>query len=82
MKRGGKGTAAGAPTTTAAVLLLVAALLVLAASHADAAAAARRLGAADGAFPLPNGCSHGESNQGGECHGHSDVGTTGFRPTP
>jgi len=79
MKRGGKGTGAGAPTT--AVLLLVA-LLVLAPSHADAAAA-RRLGVAD-ALPSPNGCSYGESNQGGACHGHDDVGTTGFQaqPTP
>lgn len=77
MKRGGKGTGAGAPA--AAVLLLVA-LLVLAAPHADAAAA-RRLGAAD-SFPSPNGCSYGETNQSGACHGHDDVGTTGFQPTP
>lgn len=65
MKRGGKGTGAGA-----AKALLLLALLVLAASQVDgAAAAARRLGVADGE-PKPNGCTSDKNNSGGPCYGY------------
>ena len=62
MKRGGKGTGAGAATTA---VLLLALLLVLAASQADGAAAARRLGVP------PNECTYDPPKTGAPCHGHS-----------
>jgi hypothetical protein len=80
MKRGGKGTGAGAAT---AVLLLLALLVLAASQAADGAAAARRLGVA-GAGPERNGCSNDPNNGGPPCHGHSPAKqtATGFQPNP